>query len=556
MISVSMHMGLGTSNTQWPGISKAWLWVLLPICLFIIFVAIFPCWIMEDGFIMLRYARNIAYGFGVVYNPGDVPVWGCTSFLTTGLLAGLIRMGIAPELSSYILGFTTGVVLIPVVYVIERRVLKLSNFPAVVSCCILAISQIVSLSLMGFDAIVFTLMMTLIFGVSLWVVRHPNLNSTKAPLLLLSVIAILLSLTRPEGALVSVATLLLVAWLRPDCGKTRIFLLAVLPFIISMAIFYSWVLLYFGWLLPNPFYVKTGNLLIYPSAIIVFGYFAFHYLFPIMVIALWINKCERSTHRSFLYQGLPAALYVVAYFAINQLQNIELRYQIPILPILLIYFAQSIADLKPLDLQKAGNKIIFSKRTILRISVLAFIIMGFIQPAIYRGLTLPWGEFPDALRTGQALHAYQDRGYTMVVSEAGGIPFYADWHTIDAFGLNDPIIAHFGLTNEYLTVLDPEVIMFNNPKFIADSTEWAASTDPWDIMCRTLYLYATANNYTLACIYRVYLQMDGLVYYYGHHWYFVRPTFADSLAIINDLRSLNGLDYIIPTEAYFGGGAI
>ena len=42
---------------------------------------------------------------------------------------------------------------------------------------------------------------------------------------------------------------------------------------------------------------------------------------------------------------------------------------------------------------------------------------------------------------GLALQAYRDRGYTMVVSQAGLLPFYSGWRAIDAWGLNDAEIA-------------------------------------------------------------------------------------------------------------------
>ncbi|MFW9830881.1 MAG: hypothetical protein ACFFD8_03825 [Candidatus Thorarchaeota archaeon] len=533
------------------GSAKKWLGILLPISIFLIFVILFPCWILEDGFIMLRYARNLAYGFGVVFNPGDTPVWGCTSMLTTVILAGMIRMGLTPEVASQALGVTTGISLIIVVYTIERSVLKLENFLAITSCSILAMSQAVALSLMGFDAVMFTLMMTLVFGVSLWGVLRPNPTSSWVPLYVLSLVCILLSLTRPEGALVSVATVFIVMWLRKDISRPQYFLRVILPYVGVMTIFYGWVWLYFGWLLPNPFYVKTGNLLIYPSAFYVLGVFAFHYIFPIIVVCLWILIIDRKPYRSFFFLTLPPILYLIAYFAINQIQNIELRYQFPILPILLIYFAQAIAFFKPHHFQQIASKVAFSRKKLTHIAILVMFIAALVQPAVTRIFTLPWGELPDALYTGQTLHDYQNNGYTMVVSEAGGIPFYADWHTVDAFGLNDPYIAHYGLTNEYLTALNPEVIMFNHPQYTEYNVEWATSTDPWDAMCRTLYLYATNNNYTLACIYRVYLRMDGWVYPYGNHWYYVRTNFTDSAAIINDLRSLDILDYIFPASLVF-----
>ncbi|MFX0168811.1 MAG: hypothetical protein ACFE89_05550 [Candidatus Hodarchaeota archaeon] len=528
--------------------SKEWLWVLVPISVFLIFLTLLPCWILEDGYIMLRYARNIAYGFGVVYNPGDAPVWGCTSMLTTVTLAAMIRAGLVPEMASAVLGIITGISLIVLVFCIERKILGLGTFPSVASCCILAISQLVSLALMGFDVLLFTFMMTLLFGVSLWAVLGSRSKNPGVPLPALSVVAILLSLTRPEGALVSVSTLVVVMWLRRDLSRLMFFLRVILPYIVVIALFYTWTIFYFGWPLPNPFYVKTGDLLIYPSAILVLGFFMLHYIAPITIVALWIHSVDRQVYRSLFILTIPALLYTLAYFAINQIQNIELRFQFPTLPILLIYFAQALAFFQPQLFVKTESLIKFGKRDRLTIAVVVLLIIAFVQPAVYRGLTLPWGEHPDALYVGQSLHAYRNNGYTMVVSEAGGIPFYADWHTIDAFGLNDPVIAHYGLTNDYLAVLDPEIIMFNQPWYTEDTPEWASSTDPWDVMCRTLYLYAESHNYTLACIYRVYLQMDGVHYPYGNHWYYVRNNFTDSVAIISLLQSFDGLVYVYPTS--------
>ena len=528
-------------------ISKDWLWVLLPISLFLVFVRVFSCWILEDGYIMLRYARNIAYGFGVVYNPGDTPVWGNTSMLTTLTLAGLIRAGLAPELASSVLGISAGITLIILVYAIERHILGLDIFPSIISCCLLAISQLVSLALMGFDAVMFTLMMTLVFGASLWVVFRPSGNNSWVPLYCLVVAATLLSLTRPEGALVSLSTLIVVMWLRRDLSRMSFVLRAILPYIVVMVAFYGWATLYFGHPLPNPFYVKTGDLLFYPSAVAVLGFFVLHYIAPLIVVVAWLWQVDRKAYRSFFLLTLPAIFYTLAYFAINQIQNIELRFQVPVLPVLLIYFAQALAFYKPHSLLTTKNQISQGTEKIIKSFVLALLIMSLVQPAIYRGFTLPWGEHPDALYVGQTLNGYRTNGYTMVVSEAGGIPFYADWHTIDAFGLNDPIIAHQGLTNAYLASLNPEIIMFNQPWYTTNTTEWAMSTDPWDVMCRTLYLYAESGNYTLACIYRVWLQMDGRHYPYGYHWYYVRNNFTDSVAIISNLQSVDGLDYIFPT---------
>jgi arabinofuranosyltransferase len=52
----------------------------------------------DDAFIAFRYARNLARGAGLVFNPGHERVEGYTSFLWVLVLAGTDRLGIAPEI--------------------------------------------------------------------------------------------------------------------------------------------------------------------------------------------------------------------------------------------------------------------------------------------------------------------------------------------------------------------------------------------------------------------------------------------------------------------------
>jgi len=55
----------------------------------------------DDAYISFRYARNLADGYGLVFNPGFERVEGYTNFLWVLLLAGLDWVGIAPETASH-----------------------------------------------------------------------------------------------------------------------------------------------------------------------------------------------------------------------------------------------------------------------------------------------------------------------------------------------------------------------------------------------------------------------------------------------------------------------
>ncbi|MFT5442480.1 MAG: arabinofuranosyltransferase, partial [Myxococcota bacterium] len=50
----------------------------------------------DDAFISFRYAKNLAMGHGIVWNPGEY-VEGYTNFLWVLILAAGMRLGLSPE---------------------------------------------------------------------------------------------------------------------------------------------------------------------------------------------------------------------------------------------------------------------------------------------------------------------------------------------------------------------------------------------------------------------------------------------------------------------------
>src|SRR5438105_2388542 len=73
--------------------------------------AIFANDVLDAPYITYRYARNFARGHGLVWNPGDSPVEGYTTFLWAATIGLLMRSGCSPLLSSHIISFLSGIVL-------------------------------------------------------------------------------------------------------------------------------------------------------------------------------------------------------------------------------------------------------------------------------------------------------------------------------------------------------------------------------------------------------------------------------------------------------------
>src|SRR5262249_33111589 len=77
--------------------------------------------VTDDAFISFVYSRNLAEHGQLVFNLGE-RVEGYTNFLWTVILAGLLKVGLAPEIMSRILGTSCAVATLGVAAVLFRRV--------------------------------------------------------------------------------------------------------------------------------------------------------------------------------------------------------------------------------------------------------------------------------------------------------------------------------------------------------------------------------------------------------------------------------------------------
>ena len=77
----------------------------------------------DDAFISFRYARNLADGYGLVFNPGGERVEGYSNFLWVTVLAVVDHFGIAPERAANPLSVSFSLVLAVglVLYCLQNR---------------------------------------------------------------------------------------------------------------------------------------------------------------------------------------------------------------------------------------------------------------------------------------------------------------------------------------------------------------------------------------------------------------------------------------------------
>ena len=208
-------------------------------------------WLCDDAFISFRYAENLAQGNGLVFNPGE-HVEGYTNFLWTVLLAGGIRLGLAPEALSTTLGLLAFAGTTLVLAAAGRRTAGAGDrawVPAA-ALCWLGLGHARLFATSGLETSLFTLLFTAGAVLAIQAERPRHWVS-------LGLVAALATLTRPEGGLLLLATAAVAGTSGP--GRGRALLLGLGPAAALLGPWVAWKLSFYGDLLPNTWHAKAGG---------------------------------------------------------------------------------------------------------------------------------------------------------------------------------------------------------------------------------------------------------------------------------------------------------
>ncbi|MBV8819854.1 MAG: hypothetical protein JO022_15940 [Acidobacteriaceae bacterium] len=220
--------------------------------------------LLDDAYIGFRFARNLAQGQGLVWNPGGERVEGFTSILHIGLLAAAVRADIpAPDADRAMLILAV----FGTVTVLLTRLRKEAQTAFPVCALLLAIwiadPNTAALTSAGLETQIFVLCLA-----SAWSAAIAYVNRPSQPAALATAAAVFCSLLcRPDGAIYGAALyagLLVHVWTirRSPQGRraARSLAISLVLLIAAVAAYAAAKYLYFGYLLPNPFYVKSNKL--------------------------------------------------------------------------------------------------------------------------------------------------------------------------------------------------------------------------------------------------------------------------------------------------------
>ena len=437
--------------------------------------------IIDDTYISLRYARNLAEGKGLVFNPGE-QVEGYTNFLWTIFLSVGFFFKLDGVSVSIGLGVLGGCALLILVFFITHHHLafrKTISRSIAAPLCVMIQLPFLCYSLSGLETTFFTLLITAsIYFTFMGMKKESWLNCASLTLAIAS-------LTRPEATTLFFFNLIFLFWYRKR-NEQHISLFLLISYaaiyISLVGSFFLWRHYYFGFWLPNSYYVKVGGGL-NPSIIkngieYVWRFSLLTYLIGVLPFLFFTPSFRKEPKFIYLISFIIVYLGSVIYEGGDHLAMF--RFCVPVIPIVAIFYQEGWAYV-------IVNKILKHYTSFNRLSwLLLFLILVLITGIsssflIYRapskhGLTeygrsklevklaKQWADF------GQWLKKNTKGDEKIALITAGAIPFYSELYTIDMAGLTDTHIAHMPveLGKSYIghEKFDNEYVLSQKPHFI------------------------------------------------------------------------------------------
>lgn len=447
--------------------------------------------VTDDAYISFVYARNLAEHGELVFNLGQY-VEGYTNFSWTVLLSGLLALGIPPELSSRVLGTACGVAALGVAFLLTERALRRGSPWAGVPPLLLSLSSgFACWSSGGLETQLFTLLCLAALHRLACAVGAPPPRQARA-FGALGLLVALAALTRPEGLLLGAAlAAATVAWLirgarGPAGGRApgaarglQLAALAAATFLAVWAPWFAWRLWYYGWPLPNTYYVKAHGPWQPPALAAEMwrngGYYLLTWLRQTGLlfagpVALWGLLATARDHAleevrdearllTLTMTGFAAAYLLYAASVGGDFMGLH-RFILPVFPIAAIGVG---LGLRALGLRALGGTRAVSAARAggrwLGLALVAGVVLAF--AAQQRALTersVRWGNFgadhgidtpaflkvytDDRAAIGRALAGCLAPGDFSIVGGAGAQPYFARMRAIDVFGLVSEEVAH------------------------------------------------------------------------------------------------------------------
>ena len=464
----------------------------------------------------MRYIENLAQGHGIVWNVGERPVDGGTDMLFLVVAALPRALGLPLEATVRGMILASHAATLAVVYLAGRQVF--STHRAVSVLCTLPL-------LLGpgqtyLNSYFATPFFGLLAAVAAWRALRWAYAPSRREAYAFAITSLLLGLGRPDGVFLAGLLLVSLALLRGRQVKE-----VLVPFLLVWAVvggsYFAWRWWYFSAPFPNPFYKKGGGQLHWDGfdSSVQWTRWQGGALFAAAVacFAVSLGKTWRGT----LAALLPTVGFASIWVLLSSEMNYVGRFQYAGTVVLAVLWPAAAWGANRWCFEGAPRwNWALGRGLPLALFAAAMVAWPLTQ------LGPPIRHHLDGRQdVGHLLGEYADRGYTLVTTEAGLLPLYSRWRTIDAWGLNDAWIAHHGgLTWDYLSSTRPDVILVHyveNPQMLPLGS--------WDAMQELLSRYATTHGFILAAAFGETAN--------DVHAYYVRSELPEARELVHRIRT-------------------
>lgn len=304
-------------------------------------------WTCDDIFITLRYITNWFDGKGIVYNEGE-HVEGYTHFLWLLLVAGAGKLGIDMMDASVWLGLFSfaGVILLS-----AWRAKKVGLYLPIAAIYFCFHHDMAVWATGGLETMFYALLMLAAFSI-----RFQSGFSYSRKLLLSGLICALAILTRPDAALLLCwfggQELLFLFMNKTPFKQTiiKLFTLGIFP-ILLLTPWLIWKYNYYGDILPNTYYAKSGGLSYFSQGWIYLdsyarGYVSVYIALLLGVVGIIIGFVKRKNNTTqnieipLYHQSLSVILFIAVYLVVFVAKSggdyMYARFIVPIIPLYMI----------------------------------------------------------------------------------------------------------------------------------------------------------------------------------------------------------------------------
>jgi hypothetical protein len=408
--------------------------------------------VTDDAYISFVYARNLSRHGQLLFNVGEKAVEGYTNFLWTVLLAALMKLGLLPELTSRVLGTAFAVATLGTTAWWSRRVRgsDWSTWDALPALILAGVPGYACWASGGLETQMFTFFVTL---AAAW---HIDEILDDAPPRPRTAIAFgLAALTRPEGILFFAVTALHRLLTQLVRGRLRIGrqeLLCVAAFLTLVVPHLLWRRWYYGWWLPNTFYIKSSGVggtwqqgAYYLSRVVL----DFHlWVVPLVLLVGMIVTRERGARVLVGYGALVVTVFALYVASVAGDFMGLYRFVMPAIPLCALAAAVGMRlMLAPLAARvpvaaAAAVALLLALHGQHAVAVdrhaLSFIgaDRGIDTPGYLRWYT------EDRAAIGKWFGRYARPDDYAAVGGAGAQVYYSDIRSLDCFGLSDEYVAH------------------------------------------------------------------------------------------------------------------